>query len=966
MATSTEYAKWIVENADKKGSEEFLKVEKAYNMSKGNVERQTSPATLTGVDESNYKEASAKNLQESLGLVDPIRSDMRVPFSVRATYKAASSPREGLKMVENMVGAENVMEGGHGRVLVRRTEGGDTFWTPIDPTGFDIGDVTTDVLGYVPETITSAITAAKAIPGPSGTALQIMGASAKAAGAGQLVGAAQDAALRYANDIPVRPMEIGARRGTQAAFEALAGTAIPLPASQLNRTAGVTGLEDNISQAIARDAVKGSETLKGMGIDAPLTAGEATGARAVQEAERMMEVMGRATSTGQKVRIRQGLVAESVRDADKVNAYGQIAVDDMAKALDNVDAAIVGKQQEAFLDAASAVQNSVTQDLASLGKGAPDITTAGGRTRASVAGVYDRAQAQAKKLYSDFDAEMAATGGNDNIVVLNSTSEFAKEIEKLTLKKRVVDGPNAGQLTSLNMEAPLLREARELVEAADTPQSIAAMRSFRSRLYESARSGENFSEGINPTTARRMAKAITKDIERSVSNYSGEGAQMLKEADTLYRTTLAPFEDTPILKKIINSRGNGGLANDADAITYFTGKAKMNELRAVGQYLDPEEYASLKRAIAEDVVVRNEIQVGGRTYADLGGALKRIENMPREMKTEVFGSEKRWRSIEMGMRQFKHLQTNKKLFMNHALPSPEALSTFVREIDELGPSVASRHVREATNAAANRQRIFGSSVASQIKKGEFGAVTRSPDKFLDDLAFSGQYSPTYVRSLLNELPPDTLEGVQSAFYRRVFSRAKDVTESTIDGMRTGRDGTYDIKKALNDVFGSEEQAQVARAVVGDKQFGQLTAWLKYELGPQKARSNVGMVGAFSREQYTSIGALPAMAAKNAAGHVIFSDSGQKLLGALGGSPKLTEGVAGAIANNFVRASRSPSARAAGMVIPGETAAAVTGEVWDAVANWNEATTGLTPDQEKAAYIFFFMPEKMIPEGEEAN
>jgi hypothetical protein len=208
------------------------------------------------------------------------------------------------------------------------------------------------------------------------------------------------------------------------------------------------------------------------------------------------------------------------------------------------------------------------------------------------------------------------------------------------------------------------------------------------------------------------------------------------------------------------------------------------------------------------------------------------------------------------------------------------------------------------------------------------------------------------------LPDDVMADVQSAAYRRVFDRSRIAVESTIESLKGGKNATFDINKAINDVLGSNQQKETLRNIVGDNAFGKLEAWIQYEMGVANARRNAGNIGTFSREQFSSIGNWPNLIAKNAAAQVIFSDAGQKVLKSVGSSTDVRKGLMGAIAGGFVNISNSSSGRAAGMVVP----ARVSGEVYDNFVNWNKATEEMSLEEERAAFAYFFAPELLIEDS----
>src|SRR5690606_8781923 len=130
--------------------------------------------------------------------------------------------------------------------------------------------------------------------------------------------------------------------------------------------------------------------------------------------------------------------------------------------------------------------------------------------------------------------------------------------------------------------------------------TVTAARRARSMFLEAARSldGE-FSPGLKGGTVKQLIKSLSQDIDNSIKAYDGPAADLLQAANAQYRAGIAPFEETPVLQRLVQGRGQGGFANDAEVITYFSQTPRLDELKAVGAYLGEEGYTRLRRAVAD-------------------------------------------------------------------------------------------------------------------------------------------------------------------------------------------------------------------------------------------------------------------------------------------------------------------------------------------------------------------------------
>jgi hypothetical protein len=132
--------------------------------------------------------------------------------------------------------------------------------------------------------------------------------------------------------------------------------------------------------------------------------------------------------------------------------------------------------------------------------------------------------------------------------------------------------------------------------------------------------------------------------------------------------------------------------------------------------------------------------------------------------------------------------------------------------------------KQAVDAANARRSSINTSLLSRIRNGNLKQVSENPGALVDALVFSdGKVSAPYARSVLSKLPEADRESVKKAAFSRIFERARESARSAVDRSVN----RYDAEAVARDIFGTKNQMDVAREVLGEEKLGLLRNWVEW-------------------------------------------------------------------------------------------------------------------------------------------
>jgi hypothetical protein len=817
-------------------------------------------------------EQRARNLQGSMGLSEPMApspvpyADERqndgftpssaeylrpqsagVSFFDRIVAGFAPTAEEQKAYYELEYGKGSFIPVSKDRALVRVPTGkkdGSRHWVVDDPVGLDAGDVA-QLSSNVPQIINGAIAASAAVPNATSPLAKIAVASGASAIVSGITGAIQDSAYRLYAGTPVNMDEIIQRRGLGAAMETVAGIVLPVVGGkivqQYKSGRAVKALLDEYSTT-TRNA---KEALGASGVN-PKTAGELGDAlRALSPEDANAAELGdsiAALLNKNDDAIRKGterMSGQALSNAE-ARAQAQIANATQAVPIQSKDAglAAIGAAKKVVIDNQKAVDD-----------------------------LY-------KSAYKEIGNAVNKTGaGGKNFVNLFETNNAIEEISSKNLL--IPDG--SGGFKKSDVFAPLASKLKQIDEATYVPQSLEAARQLRTMIGDRAygRGGSDIFSSLDEAAAKRIYNALSKDIDDSISAFSGSGALALKKANDGYKVLISSVDESKFIGKLVNN----GFNNPEEVVRSLVGGGTKDwaDARSV---LPPNTYAAVRRAVVGELSGEGQgskLVQFGREVLDVPTLSKNLKEIDIDVKNEIFGSEAPWKALQKIGDEYSFITKRGGMFTTPALPLITDIKDAVNIAKTQGFDAANQYIKKMVAGASARRNSLGESLISQINNGTMSQTVQNPDNFLRAVIFNNEIRPSAIRSVLRKLPERTRTDIGNTAYQEIFENARQQSESLMK-----RGGSYDIEKVVNQLFGDRKRMEVITDTIGEKRMEILTNWARFEVGSaleagSKTVSGRRFAGLIATAPYQNLFAARAtsMALETAAGSSLISSLTKK-------------------------------------------------------------------------------------------
>ena len=697
-----------------------------------------------------------------------------VPVSTRGIAGMAPTPQDKKAYYEMEYGKGNYINAGNGNELVKIPSDNGEKWIPVNPKGFDLGDIAA-ITGDVPQLAAGVAGALAATPTIPGKVMKLVAASGLGALASQAVGAGRDALWRSAvTKTDVDPAEIAGRRIIEGGVETVAGVGIPLVAK------GVTSLvtKNPLAKGIKNEMEKAAKVLIDKGI----------------VAKNADELPGAVQAYGGPPEINK-------------NQAGEM----LAKGMNDMDARLRNSSTNLASQAQVDIASRAAEQTAKVFPQVVDAPTVGRAVRGGVRTFITETQERVGALYDKAYSVIEKAGGDGFIVNLNNTNA--------AINRAMKDLPRTADGGVSSFFEPLVRMQNELASISGISQRLNVARNIRSSIGESMSNGTGVFKDLPKKTASRLYRTLSQDIDRSVAAYSGEGAEILKRANSQYKELVQPFEENNILSRLVKDKG--GFQNDEDVIDALV-NGGTNDWQAIGKVLgNSPVMQQTRKAAVQRIFQGAETKVAGKEVLDISVISSRLKGMSPDKKTAIFGDKKTWQSIEGMGREFKIAQSS--LFTKASLPTLPEAQEALRLAMGGEVAIATQSLRRAYRAAAARRDNVAESLTSQIKNGNTRIVTENPSLFVDEVIFNENTGSGTIKQLIKRLAPGDRKKVGDLVYEEIFEKTKESSTSLLGkNLRT-----HSPEKLRNMIFGSKDRADAMREIVGQDRFEAIEAWTRY-------------------------------------------------------------------------------------------------------------------------------------------
>jgi hypothetical protein len=883
----------------------------------GGGEKEVVEYMGSGVTERQLHELKAKFGTEGVEL-DP----RGLPGHYRGLVGLSSTPGDKEAMYKHLFGKNNVKPiGGTGRYIIRVWRGGKPVDVLDDEPSLTLRDVS-DLSGLVPEVATSLAIYMKKFPKatPAGIAGHI-GAAAWGAVGGQAVGGLKDAALRWAIDEPIGWEEIGTKRVKHAALETALGGIIPYAGQKVVsalKPSTMFPAAQGFSKKIAAEGVGGAGQLEAKtGMKFPLTAGEATGVKGIQEYEQLSERISRLVDPTKKLRAAQEAAITKGQFGVK-ETRGAIDPDLGMKVAQRLGELESGVARGAAHFARTGVKEAEKQAAAVTGNLGQSVLDTGAQLRQTLRSTVESKKAALKESYKKADeARMAITGAEERFIVPTETSQLGKEITGgETLVKEIKQtspllGPRGEKLVDvttgtttepIGWAVPAYKEAQSFARIGSDRQSLDAMIEARATFGEvigraNATGKGELGGGFSVGQAKRFYKALSNDIDASLEKLSPDVAALYKSAQTDAKALFDGYTRNPVLNRIRRDAAEGGIDEVGDIMALFTaGRGKPSMLRDMEKLLPPAEYLSLKRGILAELGDKATVPIGkGEAVIDFGVFQRNLANLHPEFAQKLVGGKAQYVRLQQALNDFgtaAEAGGRKSILQQPASVGQGSLDALRNSLDDPAMfSSVKENINKAISLKARQRKEFANELTKKIRAGE-ALPEINADKFIDDFVLEvGDYK--LVRDALEKLPQDLREEVARQTVRRMFQKSNEMAKQSFDELvLQDKASVITGSKLQKLMYGGGAQRKIIQEILPRETQDFMDNLLKYQLAIETSRRNAGSVGGMARDYV--LGNLNASVGNMAMAKLIFAGPMQSFLKQAASSPSALDRLAAAL------------------------------------------------------------------------
>jgi hypothetical protein len=908
------------------------------------VTRSETPEPLVGGTKEQIERQQQEIAQIRYGVPGrDIDAKTGLPAATRAIMSFMPTEEDKIKYLQNQYGPDSVSKRGpDDRLVVTAFDANsglpkDYF---VDEVGFTGKDLV-DYAGYAPETLTTIATALKAAPTIGQAKAGALALSALSETAGQGLGVLQDIVARYSQGIPIQLEEIAKRRGANATMGTILGGISPGAAKFItNRLRSISSAfrgGESALESISKEGAQAASNLEAkLGISAPMTAAQETGAAGLAEMEAYAARTSRFTNPSEPIELQQRAARETLPTmfAEAAPDYTKLG-DSLQESLRKNELKMAERAGQYVDDALVSVMNRLENRFPIL-RSTETVTEAGNAARQSVNRTLAERNAQQSILYKNVDELVQGSiseAGSNKFVTLNSTKSVAKDI--ISKAARTSSGK------PVLMQEGMISQAESLLDAAKVPQTLQGAIRLRSQIGAAIASGEPVAPGIGVGDAKRLYAALSKDIDRSIGKLSKEAQGAARAANKYFKENLQQFEESNVISRIAYESKDGGFKNASEIPSYFmSGRGRLDDLISAKGMMDAAAYSRLRTAMVSDVVNASKRTIRGVDYTDYASLRSKMRELSPEFKTELFGSRKAYTDMERLLNEMSVIDEYRPKFGKLSGFTPQQISEISSTVGMDAFPTTLANIRRAIAVEAERTRVFRGTVLG-ANRDVLGVLVNDGEKFVNDFIFKST-NPREVRLIMNRLTPTQRTQVSNAAASMLFQRAVDIAESTITSIKTGTGAVIKPEQVLKNIYGN--QRGVIQEVLTKDQLGLIDDWLKYTHALAAVKKAGGTVGVFSRD--LNIGSPTKVLAQNIWANLLFSGKAQAFLKAAYNNPKQLKTV------SRIASGLGPKQR---MGIAGRTLVPeISREALNIYSEWERMTDGMSP-VERDVLLATFMP-----------
>jgi len=625
------------------------------------------------------------------------------------------------------------------------------------------------------------------------------------------------------------------------------GTAAALHEASVPTAPATTTPRVPSAAGIAGEAVDAAKYLKNeLGVDIPLTAGEATGNAPTIVREAFIKRFGGFSGSGGNTPLPyqiqqaiaddlvQGKVRESAAEAGTKSDVGATVANEISIG----EQALREDTNKAIGKAAAALPSEADKALGPLAN-AQEATPLGQRIRDVGTATHEFNRSVADTMFDNAEQIRQSKGGPAEFIQPNEVRKVAQDIRNNSASQGGVP---------IEKLAPGQGLISDILNWTD-PQTIGQFNHTISTIGESlnkrqAGVQDDFGAGFATGNLKRIYGALVSDRDNALNALGPDVKAAYDPARAFYKKNIEDFQKSPINAKILNEADMGGFANTADIVSHFAGgDGKLNDLLAIKTFLPSGDYDALKAGIIDSLRSQNTIPTASGHVEDLTGFAKSFRELAPEFKRELLGSDKAVNQLQGVLDEFGPIKKATEVLGQRQVASPEAMQALIDGVRSGNTKAAKQAFGEALSKDSARSRDYFNDITKDIRAGSLGKVPVDPARFVDDFLLKSDDVNT-VKNALQQLTPKTRENVRRMVLQKFFELAADSENSTVKQLLANEPNISGRK--LIDLFVTDpKRREIVQALIPENHRELITNLIKYKRGIEYARKiagNTGMMG----------------------------------------------------------------------------------------------------------------------------
>lgn len=782
----------------------------------------------------------------------PFDTELESPTDLKTALLMRNRPEDKREYLETIVGAGNVRFADDGKPIVTIYDSAKKTPVEFSPLGVDKVNAIAHVQAAIPEMAGALVGAVVGKKVPTESRFLRFASEMISAGVGQEVGGAGKDVFVSSQPLDAIIKERAEQVPVSATLNAAFGGAASVAGKVLSPIRGAESVIESDLKS-AREYFKAK-----MGVDYPLSSGEATGATVLKRIEATMARAPGSSANFEKLQqqklsafrqIQNKMLSGEIDDeaAGMLRALeedvGENAIAAIKVKVDPIRRAELAARNESVMASEAAVMDEIASATGPIRQLYPEKVGQSIRTK-----VFSEREKFQSLSSAEYDALYQLPGGTDKLLEPPNLVARAKQLlkeqpspETITEKPSATVGPSGDPLVRTTKNREVLREfvptdaVRKLESLASLDRAKFSLRDLvrmRTEVRNDIAKGEAV-PGVSTHYLGEIDKSLTEAIEESTAALpDGQLKAAWEAANKNYREGVTRFKDRNI-SRLFKDMESGGFVQDEDIVRNIGSTEYESFKKFLGA--DSPEFGNLKRGILDQILESSRVPssnlIDGKS---LQSNLYKFTTKNRAVAEDI-----------LGPKRLNNLKQLGSLMEELAGDTPIDFAKFAEAL------ASNKNLNSTVKNLVAEQRklneVYKSELIKDIAEGRLGK-TFNATEFVN--RYFSEASPKELRVIMDQLKdsPEIVDDLRRKVAERLFFDAQKRVGST-DPARIAPGELFRTPNtsALENAVGNEQNKERLKLILGDDLFTDFEMLGRLLRGGEVAERSFASSGGFAAQ-----------------------------------------------------------------------------------------------------------------------